>query len=234
MNQSSGFFIYTSSMKNILITGAAGNLGAVVVDYFISKGHKVFALVSPGKAATAPQKENLSYWEADLTQEEATIKVVDEIVVKHGQIDAAFLLAGGFAMGSIAKSSLEAIHKMIAINFDTAYTVARASHAHMSKEEVGGKIVFVGSKPALELAGSAMLGYTLSKAMLFNLSDILNKESNSKVSFSVIVPSTIDTPTNRQSMPKANFNEWIKPETIANELEKILLGNNTNPVVKLY
>jgi NAD(P)-dependent dehydrogenase (short-subunit alcohol dehydrogenase family) len=221
-------------MKNILITGAAGNLGTVVVDYFISKGHKVFALVSPGKAADLSKKPSLSYWETNLTNESTTAKVIDEIVKKHSQIDAAFLLAGGFAMGNITDSSLEAVHKMIAINFDTAYTVARACHAHMSKQETGGKIVLVGSKPALELSGNAMLGYTLSKAMLFNLSDILNKELNSKVPFSVIVPSTIDTPANRQAMPTANFNEWIKPETIASELEKILLDKNTNRVVKFY
>lgn len=220
-------------MKNILITGAAGGLGATVVDYFIRKGNKVFALVSPGKTPQTAQKSSLSYWEADLTNEAATAKVVDEIIKQHAQIDAAFLLAGGFAMANLAKSSLEDIHKMIAINFDTAYTVTRAISQHTNTDGIM-KIVLVGSKPALELSGKDMLGYTLSKAMLFNLSDILNKESNSSVSFSVIVPSTIDTPANRQAMPKANFAEWIKPETIAAELDKILRGENTNNIVKFY
>lgn len=221
---------------NILITGAAGNLGTVVVDYFIATGHKVFALVSPEKTPKDSQKLDLSYWEADLTNETETIKIVDEIVKQHNHIDAAFLLAGGFAMGNIEVSSLEAIHKMIAINFDTAYTVARASHSYMSNQTEGGKIVFVGSKSALETgSGSAMLGYTLSKALLFDIASILNTDSEkSRVTCSVIVPSTIDTPANRKAMPGANVSEWIKPEAIAMELEKILLSNSKSEVIKLY
>ena len=219
---------------NILITGAAGNLGTVVVDYFLTKGHRVFAFVSPGKADKLNQKAGLTFYEADLSNESETVKVIDSIIKQHGNLDAAFLLAGGFAMGSFTESSLADIHKMIKINFDTAYSVARASHQQMSKQESGGKIVFVGAKPSLELSGSAMLGYTLSKAMLFNLAEMLNKESNqSKVFCSVIVPSTIDTPKNREDMPNANFNEWVKPEFIAQQLEGILLGD-TQGVLKLY
>lgn len=31
----------------------------------------------------------------------------------------------------------------------------------------------------------------------------------------VVVPSTIDTPPNRKSMPGADFDKWVKPEAIA-------------------
>lgn len=228
----------TGIMRNILITGAAGNLGTVVTDYFVDRGHTVFALVSPGKASQANQKKGLSYWETDLTNEDLTAQVVDKIVKQHSHIDAAFLFAGGFGMGDIAASSLETIHKMLAINFDTAYTVTRAVYQHMSGREAGGKVVFVGAKPALETgSGSAMVGYTLSKTLLFKLADMLNADSaKSKVSCSVIVPGTIDTTANRQSMPKADFSAWVKPETIAQELEKILLADavGSQRLVKLF
>lgn len=221
-----------------MITGAGGNLGTVVVDYFVDRGHNVFALVSPGKNPKAPLKPRLSYWETDLTNEVSTALVIDQIVKQHGHIDAAFLLAGGFGMGNIGASSLEAVHKMIAINFDTAYTVSRAVHQHMSGREAGGKVVFVGAKPAFESgSGNAMVGYTLSKTMLFKLADMLNADSTkSKVSCSVIVPGTIDSATNRQAMPKADFNSWVKPTTIAQELEKILVADaaNSQRIVKLF
>ena len=142
-------------------------------------------------------------------------------------------------MGNIAESSLEAVHKMIALNFNTAYTVARAVYQHMNVREAGGKIVFVGAKPALETgSGSAMVGYTLSKTLLFKLADMLNADSaKSKVSCSVIVPGTIDTIANRQSMPKADFSTWVKPEVIAQELEKILMADDktgSQRIVKLF
>jgi NAD(P)-dependent dehydrogenase (short-subunit alcohol dehydrogenase family) len=221
-------------VSNILITGATGNLGTVVSDYFGVRGHQVFAFVSPGKVPKGYQKDGFSYWEADLSNEAATALVVEEIIKQHGHIDAAFLLAGGFAMGDMEQSPLEAIHKMITINFDTAYTVARSVYRQMMNQG-GGKIIFVGAKPALELSGNAMLGYALSKAMLFNLVAILNKESEkSKVSCSVIVPSTIDTPANREAMPNANFSDWVKPEAIAQKLEKILLTDSDGQIIKLY
>lgn len=30
-----------------------------------------------------------------------------------------------------------------------------------------------------------------------------------------VLPTTIDTPANRKSMPTADFNTWVKPESIA-------------------
>jgi hypothetical protein len=54
---------------------------------------------------------------------------------------------------------------------------------------------------------------------------------------SVVVPSTIDTPQNRQSMPDADFSKWVKPEDIAS----IICYHCTEeasalrePVIKVY
>ena len=44
----------------------------------------------------------------------------------------------------------------------------------------------------------------------------MNDEAKShNVVTAVIVPSTIDTPQNRQSMPNADPTKWVKPEQIA-------------------
>jgi hypothetical protein len=39
--------------------------------------------------------------------------------------------------------------------------------------------------------------------------------SSNNVVTSVVVPSTIDTPQNRSTMPDANFNKWVTPESLA-------------------
>jgi NAD(P)-dependent dehydrogenase (short-subunit alcohol dehydrogenase family) len=62
----------------------------------------------------------------------------------------------------------------------------------------------------------------LSKSLLFKLAEFLNEEGKNKnVVTSVIVPSTIDTPANRESMPDADPNNWVKAEEIADVLEFI-------------
>jgi len=86
--------------------------------------------------------------------------------------------------------------------------------------------------------GKAMLAYALSKSMLFKLAEFLNADAKGKnVVVSVIAPSTIDTPQNRESMPKANPDDWVKPEQIADVLEFICSEKNDpirEAVYKIY
>jgi NAD(P)-dependent dehydrogenase (short-subunit alcohol dehydrogenase family) len=220
-------------MANILITGANGGLGKVVVDYFVSKGHTVLAIVSSSKSLEGTG--NLFYYKANLTDEVQTNDVIQAIISKHNSIDVALLLAGGFAIGGVQTTDWQGVATMLDINFKTAFTVARPVFSHMMNR-AGGKIVFVGARPALDLkTGKAMLAYTLSKAMVLNLAEILNAEADGKpVRCSVIVPSTIDTQANRTAMPKADFSKWNKPEVIASLLEKIATGNGpTESVIEL-
>jgi NAD(P)-dependent dehydrogenase (short-subunit alcohol dehydrogenase family) len=67
---------------------------------------------------------------------------------------------------------------------------------------------------------------------------MLNAAAKGKnVVTSVVVPSTIDTPVNRKSMPDANFSDWVKPEEVAGVLEFICSEKGAavrEPVYKLY
>ena len=81
----------------------------------------------------------------------------------------------------------------------------------------GGRLVFIGSRPSLVAKqGKNNIAYALSKSLLFKLAEFLNEEAaNKNVVASVVIPSTIDTPQNRKSMPDADYNKWVKPEKIA-------------------
>ena len=76
-----------------------------------------------------------------------------------------------------------------------------------------------------------MLAYSLSKSLLFRLAEMLNAQSQkSDISCSVIVPSVIDTPGNRKSMPDKDPEDWVKPKDIAALLE--LLFTETGAVLR--
>lgn len=213
---------------NILVTGAAGQLGSVVVEYLLSKGHRVFGMVSNGKKPLGYSNPMLSYYEADLSDEAQTSQAISAMLSAHQKIDAAFLLAGGFAMGTLENTPLSDVKKLLAMNFDTAYPVVRALFAPM-KNNGGGKIVFVGARPGLEMElGPPMIGYALSKSLIFSFAAMLNAQSReSGIQCSVLVPGTIDTQANRHAMPTADFSTWVKPETLAKAFENIALSNNT-------
>jgi NAD(P)-dependent dehydrogenase (short-subunit alcohol dehydrogenase family) len=226
-------------MKNIIITGANGNLGSAVVKKFLNDGYRVIAVdQSDNHLSFAKGNSNFEFKTVDLAKEEVASAFVEEMIGKHKTIDAALLLVGGFAMGNIDKTSGTDIDKMINLNFKTAYFLARPIFQHMVSKN-SGRLVLVGARPALQAEyGKGMIAYTLSKSLLFKLAELLNAEAKGKdVVTSVITPSTIDTPENRKSMPNANPDDWVKPENIADVLEFICSGKSSvlrDPVYKVY
>jgi len=163
---------------------------------------------------------------------------MEEIIELYDNIDGALLLVGGFAMGDITATDGEALRKMFALNFETAYFFARPLFTHMLEKGYG-RIVFMGARPALKPEqGKGALAYSLTKSLLFQLADLLNATAKGKnVVASVVAPSTIDTAANRKSMPDADFSSWVKAEEIASLLEFICSeeGNALrDPVYKIY
>jgi NAD(P)-dependent dehydrogenase (short-subunit alcohol dehydrogenase family) len=224
---------------NIIITGANGNLGIAVTNHFLSKGFNVIATVHNEEARKefTPNK-NLFVEVADLTDEDAATAFVQNSIASHKKIDAALLLVGGFAMGSMNETKSSDIKKQFSLNFDTAYHVARPVYEHMMEQNAG-RIVFVGARPALLAgAGKNMIAYGLSKSLLFKLAEYINADAKGKnVTATVIVPSTIDTPANRKSMPDADPSNWVKPEAIAQVLDFIVSDTSSvlrETVLKVY
>jgi NAD(P)-dependent dehydrogenase (short-subunit alcohol dehydrogenase family) len=42
------------------------------------------------------------------------------------------------------------------------------------------------------------------------------------INVNAILPSIIDTPTNRKDMPKANYSEWVTPQEIADVIYSLV------------
>ena len=224
--------------KNVLITGASGNLGKATIEKFLALGYNVIATATPRKSLGFEAK-GVHVYEADLTDEKWCDSVVKQILADHSTLDAALLLVGGWAPGNIQSTDEASLQKMFSINFNTAYFVARPVFQQMLTQTMGGKIVFIGARPALKASeGKNSLSYALAKSLIFKLADFLNAEGSSKnVTASVIVPSTIDTDVNRKAMPGKDFGTWVKPSDIA-EAMAFLCSENGNPlretVLKIY
>lgn len=207
-------------MQTALITGASGNLGQAVVKKFLEEGFHVVGTVIPDD----PVKLSIDHpvfetSTANLMDEEAAGKLVSSVAEKRGSIDAAILTVGGFAMGSIADTSSADIQKQYKLNFETAYNVARPVFLQMMKQG-SGRIFLIGARPGMSMKNSkGMTAYGFAKSLIFRLAELLNEEAKgTHVVCSVIVPSTINTPQNRKSMPDADFSTWVRPEEIADAI----------------
>lgn len=226
-------------MKNVLITGAGGTLGMACVNEYLANDNHVIAVLSPKKKLPIEQSKNISTYNADLSNEQDTEELIVSIAKNHQSIDIAVLTVGGFAMGGLEDTSLDSVRKMLALNFETAYATARAVFSHMSTSGKSGRIVLIGARPALEpQAGKSMIAYTLSKTLVLKLAELINAEGKNKgIVCSVVIPSVIDTPANRESMPKADFNKWVTPQQIAKTIHYITSSDANplrEPVIKIY
>ena len=204
-------------MKTIIVTGASGNLGQAVIKKFLAKDYYVTGTIIPNDSVTIDIRgKNFETAIVDLMQEELAAQFADMMVAKHGSIDVAVLTVGGFAMGNIINTKTSDIAKQYKLNFETAYNVARPVFTQMMKQG-SGRIFLIGSRPGADMKNSkGMVAYGLGKSLIFNLAELMNEEAKgTNVVTNVIVPSTIDTPQNRASMPDADFNKWVTPEAIA-------------------
>jgi NAD(P)-dependent dehydrogenase (short-subunit alcohol dehydrogenase family) len=226
-------------MKTAIVTGASGNLGQATIKKFIDEGYFVVGTVVPNDPVAIDfPPDKFKKIAVDLMNEEDAQKFIDGVTAKHGSIDAAVLTVGGFAMGKIADTKTADILKQYKLNFETTYNIARPTFLQMLKQN-NGRIFIIGSKPGLDARNSkGMVAYGLTKSLIFRLAELMNDEAKGKnVVTSVIVPSTIDTPQNRKSMPDANFDNWVKAESIADVIYWHCTGEASvvrEPVIKVY
>lgn len=225
--------------KNILITGVTGNLGQAVAQRFLAEGHSVYGTVLPGDTIELDfDTTGLEKIIVNLLDASAVATMLQGLIARVGKIDVAVLTVGGFAMADIAGTSTSDIEKQYKLNFETAYNVVQPLFPHMMGKGKG-HIFMIGSRPGLSASFSkGMVAYGLSKSLLFRLAELMNEEAKgTDVITSVIVPSTIDTPQNRKSMPDANFDNWVNPGDIASVIHYYCTGEGSvvrEGVVKVY
>jgi NAD(P)-dependent dehydrogenase (short-subunit alcohol dehydrogenase family) len=127
-------------------------------------------------------------------------------------------LAGGFAMAEIEETDLATWSKMWGINATTAFLTSRAAFPGM-RAAGWGRIINVSALPALDRGKVGLSAYGASKAALLNLTYTLAKEGvGLGITVNAILPSIIDTPANRKSMPNADTATWLPPKEIAEVL----------------
>lgn len=200
-----------STFKNqvVLVTGAAGALGAAVVAHFAEGGASVAQL-------DVVEIDNGHYSDTcDLTSFEDCQTAVTNVLGKFGRIDVLANIAGGFAMGDpVHETSAETWNFMMALNAQSVLNMSRAVVPAMINAGHG-KIVNIGARAGLRGAPN-MAAYSASKSVVIRLTESLADElKEKKINVNCILPSIIDSARNREDMPEADFNRWVRPDQIA-------------------
>ena len=225
-----------------IVTGGTGGLGAAVVGRLLDDGWRVVVpWIVAGELERLPDHERLQAIQADLFEPEAVNEVVSAAASSPGQpLQALANLVGGFAMGAkVPDTPLEDFERQFRLNLRPTYLMTAAAIPLMLQNPMPhrGAIVCVGSRAALQpFSGAA--GYIASKAAVTAFAQAVAAEyKNDGIRCNAILPSTIDTPANRESMPKADHSKWVAPAEIAGVVAHLLsdqVGPTSGAAIPVY
>jgi NAD(P)-dependent dehydrogenase (short-subunit alcohol dehydrogenase family) len=220
-----------------LVTGAAGALGAEVARTLSSRGCKV-VLVDSERAASrlkdlAATLDRASIVTGDITAEATWAEAMPRIERELGAPPSlGALIAGAWRGGKPLheETSDETWRAMMSANVDTVHTTLRAILPAMVARKRG-SIVVVGSRAADQPGTSARASaYAASKAAVVALAQAVAAEVlDHGVRVNAVLPSTMDTPANRASMPKADPSRWVSLPSAAGVIA-FLLGDEARDI----
>lgn len=167
------------------------------------------------KSKVSHGTERLDAIKTNVLNEASIQSMAKAVLENHGKIDILVNLVGGFVGGiRVIETSEEQWDKMMSLNLKTAFLCCRNLLPIMMKKK-SGRIITIGGRGAVQPA-AGLSAYSASKAALINLTQTLAAEVREEnITANVVIPSIIDTSENRKAMPDANFDNWVKPEILA-------------------
>lgn len=198
--------------KVAIVTGGTGGLGAGVTGMFSAAG----AVVIVAERHLVDAGPGITVVETDVLDEASVQALVNGVIKQHGRIDILVNLVGGFAMNPVEKTPAEELEKMLSLNVKSTFLCCKWVLPHMKRQRHG-RIINVGSRPAVRPeTGAGMAAYAAAKAAVDAFTQALAAEVlQDNITVNAVLPSTIDTPANRATMPKADPSKWVQPESLA-------------------
>lgn len=207
--------------KVVMITGAIGNLGAVLARSF-QASHARLALVDRGKdrlkEVFPDMLDSADYLLincADLMDENEVEVSVAKAIQHFGRIDVLVNTVGGFRAGKMLhETPVETLEFMLSLNAKAIFIACKLVIPRML-DGGSGKIINLAARPGLE-GKAGMSAYSASKSAVLRFTESMSAELKDQgINVNCVIPGTIDTQPNREAMPEADFSTWVKPESLA-------------------
>ena len=203
------------SGRNVVVTGATGELGEAVARLLLQAGAMVHV------PARDPDKALGLY--GGYGGRVRVAKVSDlgdeaEVAAFYAAVPplwASIHCAGGFSMSPAERTSLADFRGMFDVNAVPAFLCCREAVRSMAGR--GGRIVNVAAQPGVEpRRGAGMVAYAASKSAVAAITLALAEEvANDGIWVNAVVPSIMDTKANRRAMPAADHAKWPKLDEVA-------------------
>ncbi len=207
-----------------LVTGGSGALGQAVTKRLLADGAVVCVpwVVESERArleasVEAPARARLMVERCDVADDAAMAALVVRTLERHRRIDVLVAGVGGFAMGGLVDTDRATWDTQLTLNLTTTYVASRAVLPAMLAAGAG-RIVAVASRAVVPPAGG-FIAYTVAKAGVIAFVQALAQETKGRgVTVNAVLPSTMDTPGNRASMPDVDPHTWTPVTAVADAI----------------
>lgn len=216
--------------QTIIVTGAAGNLGAAIAQTLAKRGATLVladrdqAALDAVAAGIAPSAILVAG--ADVRTAEGCRQIVDAAGanVVHGLANT----VGGFRTRDLADGASSDWSMLMELNALSALRLTEAVLPLMRTNGYGRIVHTAAGAGAKSFAGGAV--YSASKAAVSRIAEAAAQENRAHgISVNCIAPGTIDTPQNRAAMPEADTSRWVTPSALA-EVFAFLLSREASAV----
>jgi NAD(P)-dependent dehydrogenase (short-subunit alcohol dehydrogenase family) len=170
--------------KVVLITGAAGNLGRAVTHFFHAEGCQLALfdrdVATFQKAYGDDLHPSWFLLGVDLTLAATVESAVQKVFTRYGALHILVNIAGGYAGGKDTHETPESTwDTQMSINAKSVFLMSGAVVRIMCDNNLSGRIINVGAKPALQgTAGHS--AYSASKAAVLRLTESMAAEYRAK------------------------------------------------------
>jgi NAD(P)-dependent dehydrogenase (short-subunit alcohol dehydrogenase family) len=229
--------------KTIVITGGTGGLGTALTRRLIEHDYRLaLTYLLPEEASRFEEEfdvseDKLTLTLVDATNTEAVAKFMKDVAEKNDGIHGLCALVGGWAGGrDVEETDDVRFERMLDLNLRSAFYAVRAAVPYL-REAGWGRILLVGSRGAVDYP-TGQAAFNIAKAGVVALGKTVADElDGSGVTANVIMPSVIDTPATRASLPYADYVDWPTPDEIAAVAEFLLSeesGVMTGALIPVY
>jgi NAD(P)-dependent dehydrogenase (short-subunit alcohol dehydrogenase family) len=195
----------------VVIAGATGALGRATAEHFRDAGWTVIGLARPASLERIP--DGVVPVACDISSAAGVARLGD-VVAEHGTWRALAVCSGGFAMGDAVATGDEEIAAQLEINLLGPWRVARVAATAM-REHGGGRIVVTLSRAAVAVS-PGLAAYQVSKAAAARLVEVMAAELRGDgITVNGVLPSVMDTPSNRSSMGEKQADTWVSTAQVA-------------------
>jgi NAD(P)-dependent dehydrogenase (short-subunit alcohol dehydrogenase family) len=193
-----------SHQKTAIITGAAGGIGAGLVEGFLEEGYRVVATsLNASRSLTA--SSSLVLVDGDVGKQETAIKVVEAAIEQFGTVDVLVNNAGIMRTKRFTDFTIEDFEALVATNLRGFLYMTQLTVTQMLKQKSGNIVTITAALADQPVAGVNASVSMITKGGLNTVTRSLAIEyGKDGIRFNAVAPGVVDTPL-QKDVPKESL-----------------------------